>query len=88
MSFPIAGESVRGVVFTDFGTVERNSRSVHSAPVSGPEFEYPAVLRANALALDFAIPLTKDSEDDVQIISFSFGLRNKKLCLPIRSRLG
>ena len=31
------------------------------------------------IAIDFAIPLTKDSEDDTQFISFSLGFRSNHL---------
>jgi outer membrane protein insertion porin family len=74
VSFPLAGESLRGVVFTDGGTVEETFRLDDFRSSIGFGFRLALEFFGQApLALDFALPLAKNSEDDVQYISFSFG---------------
>lgn len=74
ISFPIAGEELRGVVFTDVGTVEENFEigTIRSSVGAGVRLTLP-ILGRTPIALDFAVPLTKDDEDDTQIFSFSLG---------------
>ncbi|HLL88210.1 MAG TPA: BamA/TamA family outer membrane protein, partial [Tepidisphaeraceae bacterium] len=74
LGFPIAGEMLRGVVFSDAGTVERNA-SIHTMRTSvGGGFRLTLPMFGQApLAVDFAYPLVKDEEDETQLISFSFG---------------
>jgi outer membrane protein insertion porin family len=75
LGFPIAGEMLRGVVFTDAGTVERNA-SIHTMRTSvGGGFRLTLPMFGQApLAVDFAYPLVRDDEDDTQVVSFSFGI--------------
>ncbi|HEX8913579.1 MAG TPA: BamA/TamA family outer membrane protein, partial [Humisphaera sp.] len=74
VGFPIAGESVRGVVFTDFGTVESDFRlgTVRTSVGAGVRVVLPFLGQA-PLAIDFAVPINKDRRDETQLISFSFG---------------
>jgi outer membrane protein insertion porin family len=73
-NFPVLGESLRGVVFTDFGTVERDFTvgTIRSSVGAGIRLVLPFLGQA-PLAIDFAVPVTKDEDDDTQLISFSFG---------------
>lgn len=75
LSFPIASEFLRGVVFTDAGTVEEDVRvtTIRSSVGAGVRIILP-LFGGAPLALDFAYPITKDERDDVQYISFSFGV--------------
>lgn len=74
ISFPIAGEELRGVVFTDFGTVEPDFEfgTIRSSIGAGIRLTLP-FLGQTPIALDFAFPLTKDRQDDTQFFSFSLG---------------
>lgn len=74
VSFPLLGDNLRGVVFTDFGTVERDVRlgTVRASVGTGVRFVLP-FLGQIPIAIDFAIPVVKDDQDDTQVISFSFG---------------
>jgi outer membrane protein insertion porin family len=71
VSFPLIGETIRGVVFTDGGTVEEEARvsTVRLAAGGGVRLTKPI-----SMAIDLAWPLNKDDEDETRIISFSFGL--------------
>jgi outer membrane protein insertion porin family len=75
VSFPLAGDTLRGVVFTDAGTVEQEIQ-IHKVRTSiGAGFRLIVpILGPAPIAVDFAYPLTKDDDDDTQIISFSFGI--------------
>jgi outer membrane protein insertion porin family len=77
VSFPLYEESLRGVVFTDFGTVEEDVEfgTIRTSVGAGVRLTLP-FLGQVPIAIDFAIPLTKDDEDDTQIISFSLGFQN------------
>lgn len=74
VSYPIAGDFLRGVVFVDSGTVDTDIdvSKYRFAAGTGVRLYLPFFGSA-PFALDFAIPLNKESEDDTQIISFSFG---------------
>jgi len=74
VSFPVAGENLRGVVFHDGGTIEESFKldDFRSSIGAGVRLTLPFFGQA-PLALDFAYPLAKNSEDDTQFISFSFG---------------
>jgi outer membrane protein insertion porin family len=74
VSFPLAAEILRGVVFTDFGTVEHDVEIgvVRSSIGTGFRLTLP-FLGQVPIALDFAIPITKDHYDSTQFISFSLG---------------
>ncbi len=74
VGFPLVGEQLRGVVFTDMGTVEPSFQleDWRTSVGAGIRLTLP-ILGQTPIAIDFAIPLSKNSEDDTQIISFSLG---------------
>jgi outer membrane protein assembly complex protein YaeT len=74
ISFPLVGDQLRGVVFTDAGTVEEDVEfgTIRTSVGAGIRLTIP-LLGQTPIAVDFAYPLTKDDEDDTQVISFSFG---------------
>ena len=76
VSFPLAGEQLRGVVFADVGTVEPNVElgTIRSSVGAGIRLTLPFLGQA-PIALDFAFPLSKSSQDDTQIFSFSMGFQ-------------
>ena len=73
-SFPLVGETLRGVTFLDMGTVERDF-GIHSwrAAVGFGVRVYIKYFGPIPLSFDLGFPFAKDSEDDTQIFSFSFG---------------
>jgi outer membrane protein assembly factor BamA len=75
VSFPLFAESLRGVVFTDVGTVESDFEigTIRSSVGAGIRLNLP-ILGQVPVAIDFAFPLTKDGNDETQIISFSLGI--------------
>jgi len=73
-SFPLYGKALRGVIFTDMGTVEDDIR------LSAWRMSLGFGLRVQVdffgpipLEFDFAIPLTTGPHDDQQVFSFFFG---------------
>jgi outer membrane protein insertion porin family len=76
LNFPIYEEFLRGVVFVDVGTVERNIeiRDIRSDVGAGVRVNLP-FFNGLPLAVDFAYPTTKSSKenDRTQIISVSLG---------------
>jgi len=74
VSFPLATEILRGVVFTDFGTVEHDVQLgvVRSSIGAGVRLTLP-FLGQVPIALDLAVPITKDHYDSTQFLSFSLG---------------
>lgn len=73
--FPItADDMLHGVVFCDFGTVERTVEieDFRVAPGVGLRVTVPAMGPA-PIALDFAFPVAKADFDDEQVFSFSMG---------------
>jgi len=73
--FPItADDTLRGVVFTDFGTVESNVaiNNLRVAPGFGLRITLPAMGPA-PIALDFAVPVSKAPFDSEQLFSFFVG---------------
>ncbi|MFN9369763.1 MAG: POTRA domain-containing protein [Planctomycetia bacterium] len=73
--FPItADDTLRGVVFTDFGTVESNVsiNNMRVAPGVGMRITLPAMGPA-PIALDFAFPVVYAPYDSKQIFSFFVG---------------
>jgi outer membrane protein insertion porin family len=74
VSYPLAAEILRGVVFTDFGTVEHDVQIgvIRSSIGTGFRLTLP-FLGQVPIALDFAIPITKDHYDNTQFVSFSLG---------------
>lgn len=75
VSFPIHGESVRGVVFADAGDVESDISlgTIRSSVGAGVRIYLP-IFGTAPIAIDFAWPITKDDKDQTQMISFSFGI--------------
>jgi outer membrane protein assembly factor BamA len=75
VSFPITGDNLRGVFFFDAGTVEEDFEfgTIRTAVGGGIRLVLP-FLGQTPIAVDLAYPITKDDEDDTQIISFSFGI--------------
>ena len=75
--FPLtADDMIRGTIFCDFGTVERNV-ALHSdqfrvAPGFGLRLNVPAMGPA-PLAFDFAFPIASADTDREQMFSFFFG---------------
>ncbi|MCH2115304.1 MAG: BamA/TamA family outer membrane protein [Pirellulales bacterium] len=75
--FPVtADETLHGVVFCDFGTVERNVtiNDFRVAPGVGLRVSVPAMGPA-PIALDFAWAANHAATDDRQVFSFSMGLQ-------------
>ncbi len=74
VSFPLVGDNLRGVVFTDAGTVEESYEfgTIRTSVGAGFRLTLP-LLGQTPIAVDFAYPITKDDDDDTQVISFSFG---------------
>ena len=73
--FPItADDTLRGVVFTDFGTVESNVsiNQMRVAPGVGLRITLPAMGPA-PIALDFAVPVAYAPYDNQQLFSFFVG---------------
>ena len=76
LNFPVAGDILRGVVFTDAGTVERDLEigTIRTSVGAGIRLLLPILGTQTPLAIDFGYPLTRDDDDDTQVISFSFGI--------------
>jgi outer membrane protein insertion porin family len=74
VGFPLFGEMLRGVVFADAGTVERDVRvtTIRSSVGFGVRLTLP-IFGQVPIALDFGFPITKDRTDDRQIVNFSLG---------------
>jgi outer membrane protein insertion porin family len=77
--FPITpGDALRGVVFTDFGTVERSTelkwQDFRIAPGFGLRVTIPAMGPA-PIALDFAFPIHKAPGDQLQMFNFFVGMQ-------------
>jgi outer membrane protein insertion porin family len=75
VSFPVIEDNLRGVVFTDVGTVEPDFRigTIRTSVGAGIRLTLP-FLGQTPIAIDFAVPITKDKDDDTQFISFSLGI--------------
>jgi outer membrane protein insertion porin family len=75
LGFPLYGDTLRGVVFVDAGTVESDVRlgTVRSAAGFGVRINLP-LLGQLPVAIDYAVPITKDDQDDEQRISFYLGI--------------
>ena len=76
VSFPLYGEILRGVVFSDVGTVEPDMEigTIRSSIGTGIRLVIPAMGQI-PIALDVALPVTKSSQDDTEWLSFSFGFQ-------------
>lgn len=73
-NFPLVGEQLRGVVFLDTGTVERDFEiTTYRASIGvGLRWVVP-LLGPVPMSLDFGIPINKHSEDETQLVSFTLG---------------
>ena len=74
VGFPLYAETLRGVVFTDVGTVEDSLTigTIRTSVGAGIRLTLP-IFGQVPIAVDFAFPVTKDENDDAQVISFSLG---------------
>jgi len=74
IGFPLAGDNLRGVIFADAGTVEPEMAigTIRTSVGFGFRLVLPIFGQA-PVALDFALPLTKDDQDDTEWFSFSLG---------------
>ena len=75
LGFPLYGESIRGVVFNDFGTVESDLKlgTIRDSLGFGLRFQLEPLGNV-PIALDLAWPLNADEPDDRQVFSFSLGV--------------
>ncbi|HUS48178.1 MAG TPA: outer membrane protein assembly factor BamA [Phycisphaerae bacterium] len=73
--FPIIGrglDQVRGVVFLDSGTVEKDfTITAYRASVGVGARWYVRYLGPVPITLDFGIPISKDGKDDTELFSFT-----------------
>jgi outer membrane protein insertion porin family len=76
VGFPLVGELIRGVVFADVGMVEPELEigTIRSSVGAGVRVILPLGAQRLPLAVDFGFPMSSDSQDETQLISFSFGL--------------
>jgi len=73
-SFPLAGKQLRGVVFLDSGTVERDFEIDTYRAAAGFGFRiHVPFFGPVPMSLDFSFPLNKTDADDAQLVSFTFG---------------
>ena len=75
VNFPVYEGLIRGVVFTDVGDYEANLDigTIRSDVGAGVRLTIP-FFGELPLALDFAVPVTKASNDRTQFVSFSLGI--------------
>ncbi|HZL37672.1 MAG TPA: POTRA domain-containing protein [Tepidisphaeraceae bacterium] len=74
LNFPVYGETLRGVVFTDVGDIEPQFHlgTIRTSIGTGVRLTLP-ILGQTPIAIDFATPITKGRYDQTQFISFSLG---------------
>ena len=77
--FPMtADDMIKGVLFCDFGTVERsielNSENFRVAPGFGFRINMPGAGIGAPLAFDFAFPVAQADGDDEKVFSFYLGV--------------
>jgi len=75
LSFPLAEDFLRGVLFVDAGDVESNPHFgvIRSSGGFGVRLVLP-FFGQMPLALDFGFPITQNRQDRTQVLSFSFGI--------------
>ena len=74
-SFPLYADLVRGVFFTDMGTVERDfGISTWRVSIGGGIRLTLPIFGTIPMEFDLAAPIAKDGDDDTQIFSFFIGL--------------
>ncbi len=74
-TFPILGDTIRGAIFTDVGTVNEGVGDFGSVRMSvgfgvrifSPQIPIP-------ITIDFGLPIMKEDDDDTQIVSFSMSI--------------
>ena len=73
-SFPIVGKDLRGVIFLDTGTVEEDYTITtwRSSAGFGIRLLIP-FFGPVPMSLDFGFPISKDDQDDTQMLNFTFG---------------
>lgn len=73
-TFPLAAEVLRGVVFTDMGTVEEDLEITTWRASIGVGLRFEIELFGPVpIELDLATPISKDGEDDTRAFSFFIG---------------
>jgi len=79
VSFPLAGDILRGVVFTDAGTVEPDVKlgTIRWSAGAGIRLMLPVPILSQGvpIAIDFGYPIHKAKSDDTRYISFSLGFQ-------------
>jgi outer membrane protein insertion porin family len=75
LNFPLAQDILRGVVFVDAGTVNRELAlgTIRTSVGFGFRLTLPFFGQV-PIALDFGFPITKDDQDEKRFFSFSLGL--------------
>ncbi len=72
--FPLVGDQLRGVVFIDSGTVERNFEITTYRASAGVGLRWILPMMGDVpLSLDIAFPLNKNKDDETQLVSFTIG---------------
>jgi len=72
-TFPLVGKQLRGIVFVDSGTVERNTTIKTYRVSAGVGLQVYMMHAPIPLEFDFGFPLVKDGKDDLQLLAFSIG---------------
>ena len=73
-SFPLVGDNLRGVVFSDMGTVEEEFEFTTWRSTIGAGIRLTVdFFGPIPMEFDFAIPLSKNDDDDTQVFSFFIG---------------
>ena len=75
LSYPIYADIIRGVFFVDSGATEETTTITKYRIAAGFGFRVVFPFAQNApLAIDFGFPVVKAEGDELQLISFSFGV--------------
>jgi outer membrane protein assembly complex protein YaeT len=75
LGFPLVDRTLRGVIFSDFGSVDDDPELTTIRVSAGFGFRVNIDALGNVpIALDFAWPLNRRDEDELQVFSFSLGL--------------
>ncbi len=75
IGFPLYDETLRGVIFSDFGSVDDDPKLTTMRVSAGFGFRLTfQALGPVPIAFDFAWPLNSRDEDDEQVFSFSLGI--------------
>lgn len=72
-TFPLVGDNIRGVLFSDMGTVESNIQLSNWRVSVGAGLRVLRALGPVPLEFDFAVPLATAEYDDEQVFSFFIG---------------